>query len=100
MLSFLRRHADKIVFAVGLLLAVFAYGVAVGKFRLFPHDVIENATEAARDWRDNWRHYLGIRSKWDQDTARGGGVTIHDPARASAGDTFITAFRDGQYGAI
>jgi hypothetical protein len=100
MLSFLRRHGDKLVFALGLVIAVFVYGVAVGKFRLFPHDVFENAAEAARDWRDNWRHYLGIRSKWDQDTARGGSVTIHDPALAHAGDTFVTAFRGGQYGAI
>lgn len=100
MFSFLRRNGDKLVFALGLLAAVFAYGVAVGKFRLFPHDLIENATEAARDLSINWRHYAGIRSKWDQDTARGGGVTIHDPALASAGDTFITGFRDGQYGAL
>lgn len=100
MLSFLRRNGDKLIFAFGLAVVVFAYGVAVGKLRVFPHDVIEAATEAARDWRDNWRHYLGIRSKWVQDTHRGGGVTIHDPQAAFPGYTFVTAYRDGAFGAI
>ena len=61
--AFLPLIVFALVFAFGLAIAVFAYGIAVGKPRLFPHDVIEAATEAARDWRDNWRHYLGIRSK-------------------------------------
>lgn len=100
MLSFLRRHVDKVVFALGLALAVFAYGVAVGKFRLFPHDMIEAATEAARDLAENWRHYLGIRSKWVQDTTRGGGVTIHDPERTWPGHTFVSVYRDGVYGGV
>jgi hypothetical protein len=100
MLSFLRRNLDKLVFAVGLALVVFAYGVAVGKFRLFPHDMIEAATEAARDWSENWRHYLGIRSKWVQDTARAGSVTKHDSTRAWAGHTFVTAFRDNVFGGV
>lgn len=98
MLGFLRRNLDKLVFALGVVLAVFAYGVAVGKFRLWPHDVIEAATEAGRDWRENWRHYLGIRSKWVQDSTLPGGVSIHDPARAWAGDTFVSAFRDNIFG--
>jgi len=100
MLSFLRRNLDKLVFALGLALVVFAYGVAVGKFRLFPHDMIEAATEAARDWSENWRHYLGIRSKWVQDTVRAGSVTKHDATRAWAGHTFVTAFRDNVFGAV
>jgi hypothetical protein len=100
MLGFLRRNLDKIVFALGVALVVFAYGVAVGKFRLFPHDVIEAATEAGRDWAENWRHYLGIRSKWVQDSNLAAGVSIHDPNAAWAGDTFVSAFRDNIFGGV
>ena len=100
MLSFVRRNAEKIVFALGLMLAVFAYGVAVGKFRIWPHDVIEAATEAGRDWNDNWRHYLGIRSKWIQDTKLPGGVSVNEAGAASPGDTFVSAFRDNIFGGV
>jgi hypothetical protein len=98
MLSFLRRNLDRIVFAVGAALLVFGYGVAVGKLRLFPHDMIEAAAEAGRDWRENWRHYLGIRSRWLQPTARTATLPVHDPARAWAGHTFVTQYKDGAFG--
>ena len=100
MLSFLRRNAEKIVFALGVAAAIFAYGLAVGRYKAFPASLLEPAFEAAHDWRENWRHYLGIRSNWVQDTKRSGGVTVHDPARAFAGQTFISAYRNGAYGGI
>lgn len=99
MLSFVRRNAEKIVFAAGVGLVVFGYGVAVGKLRLFPHDLIEAAAEAGRDWRENWRHYLGLRSRWLQPTTRGSALPVHDPAAAWQGHTFLTRYRDGAFGA-
>lgn len=98
MLSSLRRNADKIVFAFGLALVLFAYGVAVGKFRIWPHNFIEAAIEAGRDWSENWRHYLGIRSKWVQDSKEPPGVSKYDPAAAWPGDTFVSAYRDDIFG--
>src|SRR5688500_11381646 len=99
-LGFLGRHVDKLAFALGFGFLVFGYGVAVGKLRIAPHDTISAAVEAARDWQENWRHYLGVRSKWVQPTTRGGGVTIHDPRRAWPGQTFITLYRAGAWGAV
>ncbi len=60
---------------------------------------LSEAVEAFRDWRSNWRHYLGIRSKWLQPNLRGAGVTRFDPQKAQPGLTFLTAYRDGRFGA-
>ena len=79
MLNFLRRNAEKLLFGFGIAMAIFAYGVAAAKYDIFPHNTLQAAFAAGRDWKDNWRHYLGIRSNWAQETTRSGGVTIHDP---------------------
>lgn len=100
MLSFLRRNAEKMLFAFGVALAIFAYGVAAAKYDLFPHRTLQAAFAAARDWKDNWRHYFGIRSNWVQDSSREGGVTIHDKDRAWAGQTFISLYRNGAFGGV
>jgi hypothetical protein len=74
--------------------------MAVGKYRLFPHDVIQGAGDALQDWRENWRHYLQIRSRYLQPTARTvGGVTVHDRAAVAPGPVFLTMRRDGRFGA-
>ena len=89
------------LFLAGLLALAFGYGVAVGKGLLFPHVVINNAVDAARDWRENWRQYLGLRSEFVLPTARtAGGVTRYDRAAAWPGDTFLTMFHDGRFGAV
>jgi hypothetical protein len=96
----LHARWDLVLFGLGLLALAFAYGVAVGKYRLFPHTVSNRAADALQDWRENWRHYLGIRSRYLAPTARtAGGVTVLDPAAASPGYTFLTMYRDGRYGA-
>ena len=100
MLSFLRRHMDKLVFAWGMAAVVFAYGIAVAKYQVFSHAVLQAAFDAGRDWRDNWRHHLGIRSNWVNDSDRPGGVSRHDPARAWNGLTFINLYRHGAFGGI
>ena len=53
-----------LLFCLGLLAIVFAYGVAVGKYRFFPHDVINGAGDALQDWRDNWRQLAGLALVW------------------------------------
>jgi hypothetical protein len=95
-----RGRWDLALFGLGLLALAFAYGLAAGKYRLFPHDTIERAAEALRDWRENWRHYLQVRSRYLLPTARaGGGVTVHDPATVAPGPIFLTMYRDGRFGA-
>jgi hypothetical protein len=99
-LAFLRGRWDLVLFGLGVLGLAFAYGVAVGKYRFFPHDVINAAGDALQDWRDNWRHYLQIRSRYLQPTARtAGGVTVHDPNAVAPGPVFLTFYRDGRFGA-
>ena len=96
----LTGRLDLVLFCLGLLGLAFAYGVAVGKYEIFPHTAINRATDALNDWRENWRHYLGIRSRYMAPTARtAGGVTVHDRAAVSPGYTFMTMYRNGRYGA-
>src|SRR5690606_14134030 len=58
------------------------------------HDHIQAAVDAAQDWRENWRHHLGIRPNWVQSSERPGGVSRYDRARAWSGHTFMNLFRD------
>ena len=90
---------DVVAFAGAVLFATFGYGVVVGKMNVFPHQFLNVAFDAAKDWRDNWRHYLGIRSKWLQPTDRTEAVVSYDPDAAWNGYTFVTAYRDGYFGA-
>jgi hypothetical protein len=91
---------DLVLFCLGLLGIAFAYGVAVGKYQVFPHTELNRAADALKDWRENWRHYLGFRSRYLLPTARAdGGVTVFDRKAASPGYTFLTMYRDGRYGA-
>ena len=95
-----RGRWDLALFGLGLLALAFAYGLAAGKYRLFPHDAVDRAVDALRDWRENWRHYLQVRSRYLLPTARAaGGVTVHDPAAVAPGPVFLTFYRDGRFGA-
>ena len=97
--SFFSRW-DLVLFCLGLLGIAFAYGVAVGKYNVFPHTEINRAADALKDWRQNWRHYLGLHSRYLLPTARtAGGVTVLNRDAASPGYTFLTMYRDGRYGA-
>ena len=96
-----RERLEVGLFLAGLLALAFGYGVAVGKGLLFPYLVINNAVDAARDWRENWRQYLGLRSEFVLPSERtAGGVTRYDRAAAWPGDTFLTMFHDGRFGAV
>jgi Arylsulfotransferase (ASST) len=96
-----RERLEVGLFLAGLLALAFGYGVAVGKGLLFPHVLINNAVDAARDWRENWRQYLGLRSEFVLPSGRtAGGVTRYDRAAAWPGDTFLTMFHDGRFGAL
>ncbi|MFO1067910.1 MAG: arylsulfotransferase family protein [Geminicoccaceae bacterium] len=100
MLTFIRNNWEKGLFLVGMLIIAAGYGVAVGKYRLWPHDTLNRAADAFADWRANWRHYTHDRSMYlipTEETA--GGVKVNDQALAYPGYTFMTAYRDGRFGA-
>lgn len=89
----LLAHHDQLLFALGVAILVFAYGYGVGRWDWPPAAIITQALDAAKDWRDNWRHYLRIRSKYLAERPRQtGGVTVWDRERAFSGYTFLTAF--------
>ena len=90
---------ERFFFVAGMAVLVFLAGMAADRYDLFPAPLVNAAVDAARDWRDNWRHYFGIRSKWLEPNRRGAGVTVYDETRAQPGLTFVTAYRDGQFGA-
>ncbi len=90
---------ERFFFVAGIAVLVFLAGMAADRYNLFPAPQLNAAVDAARDWRENWRHYFGIRSKWLEPNDRGTGVTVYDPARAQPGLTFITAYREGRFGA-
>jgi hypothetical protein len=85
------RHWDKVLFVLALAGLVLAYGMAAGRFGLFPAPQIDTAVDTLRDWRSNWRHYLRLRPDQVLEPARfeGEGVVVHDPARAEAGPTLL-----------
>jgi hypothetical protein len=87
-------------FISGALVLAFTLGMIVAELRVFPFAAVRAAAEAARDLHENWRHYLRIRSKYAVRTDRVGGVTVHDPAVAYPGHTFVTGYRDGQFHAF
>jgi hypothetical protein len=99
-LDWARRHFEVLAFASGLAAFVFLAGVLVGHTRAFPYPSLNAAYDVVTDWRENWRHYLGVRSNFALPTTRTeGGVTVHDPALASDGFTFVTAYRaEGYHG--
>ncbi len=95
-----REKLEIILFVVGLTVIVFLAGMTVAKAKWFPSSILSEAFDAAEDWRDNWRHYLGLRSKFALATSRTkGGVTLHDRAQAFDGYTFVTAYMQDGYNA-
>lgn len=85
------RHWDKILFGLALAGMVLFYGIAAGRFDLFPAPQINAAVDTLRDWRQNWRHRLRLRPEQMLETARvaGDGVVVHEPARVEPGPTLL-----------
>jgi hypothetical protein len=98
MFGWLGRRIEVVIFVISAMLLVFGYGVAVGKYRVFPHSIINAAADSARDWKENWEHFLGLRSKWLHPTMRTQRISWRDRARSWPGYTFFSGFHAGQYG--
>jgi hypothetical protein len=99
-LEWLRRHLEAATFALGVMVLIFIGGMVVGRAGLFPYPVFNAAWDAVQDWRDNWKHYLGLTSKYAWPTAlTAGGVTVHDAALAFDGYTLVAAYIKDRYDA-
>lgn len=99
MAYWLRRNLEVLVFLTGLGMMVFLAGMATGRLGLFPWPIIHAAADAVADLRENWRHYAGLRSKYEATTTRTeGGLIAHDPTLAFQGYTFVAAYRSDRPG--
>src|SRR5688572_10062711 len=80
-----------VLFAAGL---VFAYGVAVGMFKLFPYRALQAAAGAALEWARHPKHYARLEPQLFLAPARepGAGVVRHVLAATLPGQTFLTGF--------
>jgi Arylsulfotransferase (ASST) len=99
-LQLLAKYWHILYFSIALMMLVFAAGIAVGRYQLFPYDLVRSAWVALSDWKNNWRHNLGIRPDKLIQPARldGTGVIIHQQGKPQDGVTFITGFWKDTYG--
>ena len=96
-ISWLRQNLAPVLFSLGLGLIVLLAGIVIGGARLFPYPILNAARDAAVDLKENWRHYLGIQSKYALATGRvKGGLVAYDQQLAFDGYTFVTAYGAGQ----
>ncbi|MGH8249921.1 MAG: arylsulfotransferase family protein [Steroidobacteraceae bacterium] len=80
--------------------AVFAFGLAVGVFKLFPYRLLESIAAAGVEAIRYPRHTFRIAPEKFLARSRhtGSRVVKHVPAQVSPGVTFITGFFDGAHG--
>ena len=93
-------NISKVGFILSCVLLVFAYGVSVGRYRIFPYTVINFFYDSAirtGEALGELGMITGIRPSFHLKPARyaGEGVTRLDRNRAVPGLTFITGFFDG-----
>ena len=91
----IKNNWYKIYFLISVIFMVFIYGTMVGRYQIFPYQLIHNAKMAAEDWLkdDNYKHYAKIRPEKFINPARfsGNGVTINSIDKAYDGYTLITS---------
>lgn len=85
------------VSVAGVAALAYVGGIAAAQVGLFPAPQVRAAVEAAKDWRQNWRHYLQIRSMYEAATDRQAGWSVRDAGSVNPGHTFVVGFRDGSF---
>lgn len=94
------RHWDKALFTLSIGLLIFGYGMAAGRYNLFPANIVNTAVDTLREWRKYWRHYLRIRPEQYIVTAQypGEGVTVYDRESTAEGVNFLASLWDETLG--
>ena len=87
----------RLLFYAGLAMALVLGGVYVGWFRLPPVPQLSASVDAVRDWRQNWKSYLGVEpSKFIRSApTQGAGLTVH-AAEAQPGVTVMSGLWGGK----
>jgi hypothetical protein len=91
--SYAKQNWKGIWLAICAAVLIFLYGLAVGRFEVFPYAAIETLVSGSREWLQSPWHNAGIRPEKFLRKPRGPGrgVVINDPA-AYPGQTFMTGF--------
>jgi Arylsulfotransferase (ASST) len=94
----LRKNWLRIYWVLSLCLVLFACGVAVGLFRIFPYGVLESVAAAAADWARYPKHNARVAPQKFLATARheGNGVVEYVEGKAFRGTTFMEGFFGGR----
>lgn len=89
-----KTDVSKRAFVFSCLMLVFAYGVAVGAYRIFPYWIIKFAVDSVQQVWEEKPTLLGLRPEGYLRPARhdGAGVTRFLADRAAPGLTFIAGF--------
>ena len=96
----LRKSWDKVYFIMAIAMVIFAYGMAVGSFEIFPYQIVKSSAKTARNWIIFYKHYLGIKPIKHISKARHKGETIETylPDKTYEGVTFIVSMWDHTLG--
>ena len=89
---------EKLLFAAGLLAFVFAAGIGVGHYKMFPFTMFADGLAAVRDLRASWKVYLGWEPTKHLDKARSErtGLVTYVADKASPGVTLMTGLFGGE----
>lgn len=92
--AYLKKNWLRIYCLLSVGLVLFAYGMAVGLFRIFPYDILESVAAAGVDWMRYPKHNARLTPQKFLVSVHheGEGVTKYVKGKASPGKTFIEGF--------
>jgi len=92
-----RVDLARIWFLTSCAVVLFAYGVAVGRYEIFPFEILNYGVESIQTLRREATTLTGLRPAWHLKPARyeGNGVTVADVDAIAPGLTFVTGLFDG-----
>ncbi len=94
----MKFNGPKIMFFLSVVGLAFAWGLATGKYRVFPHAIVDYAVDSVRLVIDDFGMRTGARPVEHLAIPRheGSGVTRNDPERSSPGLTLVSSFFDDE----
>lgn len=93
-IAYLKENWLRIYFLLSIVLLVFCYGVAVGLFKIFPYETLEDIAAAGIEWMKYPRHKLRLEPQKFLYPARhdGKGVVQNVGGKAFPGATFLEGY--------
>lgn len=94
----MRQDLARLWFVASCAAILFAYGVAVGRYEIFPFRILNQGVEAILTLRQEATTLAGLRPAWHLKPARyeGEGVTTAREGEMAPGQTFITGLFGGR----